>query len=848
MKILRQLTAVAMLLVAVALQAQTRDYTLTINVTAATGESLEGTTFSLKQIDYSMSYSVSETKLNASGTCVIKVYGGNHELVIKKDGLNTYEETFNVAGDATKNITLTEAVREPFSLDATLIHDAYTGRDDVLLTWNKEKPAFFDDFESYTDWSIKFGDWTGIDGDRQAAAALLGSYMNRGTLQYAQIINPMTVDPTWWYEYEVLRPYSGRQYVGFTRTESGEANDDWLISPAITVGVDNVVRFMAKAADKYRERFEVGITLVDEPTAKDFTILSSGNYETVTYEQWVPKVYDLSAYSGKTVKIGIHYIGEANRGGAFMLMVDDFYVGQPDGIETASVSLLRRAGVRTATASQPTFVTYLDGVESGRTTDCSYTFVGLSDGQHTLGVKAVYQTAETSTSTTTVTIDKSSNVPVHIRVSTNNGASSEGITVNLTNKATSEEYHAVVAEGYASIVSLPAGDYLLNIAEEAYETVERELAISGSVYVYEIRLKERLITPYNLTADVTANAESPELIDVLLSWNQDLGFADSFETYEDFSTKFGEWTTYDLDNLPVYPIGLGSADNVVSFPGSGTATQPKPAAPMVFNPKMTVPSMAADQAILAPTGDKTVIFFSPQRATADKWLISPAQVIREGYEWHVTAKAYSSYPETVEFCISESPEPANFTVLDQVQLPEGYWQTYSLDLGAYAGKTVYLGIHYISNDAFLAQVDDFYVGPGEGGAAGFVGDVQNYSVSLDGNNVGTTQSTDYTFSALQNVNHVFGVAAHYLSGDSETAFYNYQAQGGVANLERIGVTVAGTKGAIVVTADSLQTVEVYGATGIRYASATVDGSVEMALPAGLYLVRVGQTSAKVVVR
>ncbi len=433
-------------------------------------------------------------------------------------------------------------------------------------------------------------------------------------------------------------------------------------------------------------------------------------------------------------------------------------------------------------------------------------------------------------------------------MSTNNGASADGITVNLTNKATSEEYHAVVAEGYASIVSLPAGDYLLNIAEEAYETVERELAISGSVFVFEVRLKERLITPYNLTADVTANAESAELIDVLLSWNQDLGFADSFETYEDFSTTFGGWTTYDLDKLPVYPIGLGSADNIVSFPGSGTATKPEPAAPMVFNPKTTVPSMAADQAILAPTGDKTVIFFSPQRAAADKWLISPAQVIREGYEWHVTAKAYSSYPETVEFCISESPEPANFTMLDQVQLPEGYWQTYSLDLGAYVGKTVYLGIHYISNDAFLAQVDDFYVGPGEDGASGFVGDVEHYNITLDGNNVESTQSTNYTFTALTNANHVFGVAAHYVSGTSETAFYNYQAQGGVANLERMGVTVAGAKGAIVVTADSLRTVEVYGATGIRYASATVDGSVEMALPAGLYLVRVGQTSAKVVVR
>ena len=529
-----------------------------------------------------------------------------------------------------------------------------------------------------------------------------------------------------------------------------------------------------------------------------------------------------------------------------MLMVDDFYVGQPESTETPSLS--RRGRQLTATASQPTFVAYLDGVEACRTSECSYTFGNLSDGTHTLGVKAVYQTTETSIVTTTIDVDKSSSIPVTINVTTNNSASADGISVDLTNKATSEEYRATVVDGVASIASLPKGDYLLNVAAEAYETVERDIVVAGESYSTEVGLIERLITPYNLTADVTANAESPELIDVLLSWNQDLGFVDSFETYEDFSTKFGDWTTYDLDQMPVYPIGLGSADNIVSFPGSGTATQPKPAAPMVFNPKTTVPSMVGDQAILAPTGDKTVIFFSPQRAAADKWLISPAQVIREGYEWHVTAKAYSTYPEKVEFCISESPEPANFTVLGQIQLPEGYWQTYSLDLAAYAGKTVYLGIHYISYDAFLAQVDDFYVGPGEDGASGFVGDVEHYNITLDGNNVESTQLTNYTFKALSNTNHVFGVAAHYVSGTSETAFYNYQAQGGVADLERMGITVAGKKGAIAVATDSLKTVEVYGATGIRYVSTAVDGHVEMALPAGLYLVRVGQASAKVIVR
>ena len=54
----------------------------------------------------------------------------------------------------------------------------------------------------------------------------MGSYPNRGIMQYAQIINPLTVVPTWWYDYPILRPYGGQQYVGFTRTSSGNANDE----------------------------------------------------------------------------------------------------------------------------------------------------------------------------------------------------------------------------------------------------------------------------------------------------------------------------------------------------------------------------------------------------------------------------------------------------------------------------------------------------------------------------------------------------------------------------------------------------------------------------------------------
>ena len=214
--------------------ALSRDCNLTVKVVTATGESLEGQRVMLVQTDYSMTYGASETTLDAAGECRLKVYSGNHRLTVERAGYAAYAEDFPVTGDMTLNVTLTEDVRNPFALKLAERHDPMTGKNDVTLQWNREDPVFFDDFESYTAFDTEFSPWTGIDGDHAAAAPLQGSYPNRGTLQYAQVINPLVVEPSWWTDYPVLRPYGGKQYVGFVRTYGGSANDDWLISPAVT--------------------------------------------------------------------------------------------------------------------------------------------------------------------------------------------------------------------------------------------------------------------------------------------------------------------------------------------------------------------------------------------------------------------------------------------------------------------------------------------------------------------------------------------------------------------------------------------------------------------------------------
>ena len=327
-------------------------------------------------------------------------------------------------------------------------------------------------------------------------------------------------------------------------------------------------------------------------------------------------------------------------------------------------------------------------------------------------------------------------------------------------------------------------------------------------------------------------------LNALFQWNQDLGFSDSFETYEDFSSNFGDWTVLDLDKMPVYPIALGDISNVISFPGSGTAESPAATKTMVFNPYKTTPSMESDPNILAPDGKKTVIFFSSQRAESDDWLISPIFKIHENYVWQVTAKAYDMFPEFIEFAISTSKEPETFAVIDKVQLTKE-WTEYSIDLSAYAGQEVYLGIHYITNDGFLSQIDQFYVGPDkEAGNAATVGLVDHYEVMLDNVVVAQPATNQFLFEDVTEGAHTASVKAVYKSGESETASITFNAVSGINEL-LAGNKITGCRGYISCELAEQASIRVYDASGKLVASDLYEaGTSTIQVPAGIYIVHI----------
>ena len=281
--------------------------------------------------------------------------------------------------------------------------------------------------------------------------------------------------------------------------------------------------------------------------------------------------------------------------------------------------------------------------------------------------------------------------------------------------------------------------------------------------------------------------------------------------------------------MPVYPIALGSQTNIVSFPGSGTANQPTAIPPMVFNPWKTTPAMLpTDPAMYAPDGDKYVVFFSPQRSTADKWLISPLVDIHEGYEFKVTAKSYtSSLPESIEFAVSENggDHPEDFTVISSAKnMPSEMWSEFSTPLAAYEGKQVRLAVHYNTYDGFFAQVDNIKVEPENGGGTVMnYGNVVKFNIYLDNTKVGETDKSEYSLTGLTEGTHTIGIEAVYKNATSEMATYQLV----VSSIGEVTISTMPAKA------------EVFTLSGQKM-NCSVD-----ALPQGVYVVKSGNKVMKV---
>lgn len=189
---------------------------------------------------------------------------------------------------------------------------------------------FEDSFETYDDFAIaNVGSWTLTDVDLKNTYGFQGiTFLNSGVPKSFQVFNATTTAPP-------LTPSANSDWTAKTgnksmvcfaaSTPAPSVNNDWLISPQITLGESgNQLSFYAKSCDATygAEKFKVGVSTTGTAPA-NFTVISDGMFMvTDPAKTWIQYIFDLDAYANQPIYISINCISDDQFGFA----VDDFQV------------------------------------------------------------------------------------------------------------------------------------------------------------------------------------------------------------------------------------------------------------------------------------------------------------------------------------------------------------------------------------------------------------------------------------------------------------------------------------------------------------------------------------------
>jgi len=186
-----------------------------------------------------------------------------------------------------------------------------------------------DDFESYADFTLNpTGVWTFVDVDQSTTYGFSGiTFTNSDSAMAAIVFNPTTCTPA----LTSLVPQSGSKVLAFFAATT-PPNNDWMISPALSVTETYSINFWARAmtTDYGKERFKIGYSTTTNDISA-FTFIQPGNYVEVD-SIWTEFTYSFP--------VGAKYIAlNCVSNDAFILFLDDVTIQTGGGVgitETAS--------------------------------------------------------------------------------------------------------------------------------------------------------------------------------------------------------------------------------------------------------------------------------------------------------------------------------------------------------------------------------------------------------------------------------------------------------------------------------------------------------------------------------
>lgn len=311
---------------------------------------------------------------------------------------------------------------------------------------------------------------------------------------------------------------------------------------------------------------------------------------------------------------------------------------------------------------------------------------------------------------------------------------------------------------------------------------------------------------------------------------------DDFENYPDFTIdNFGDWTMHDLDQGTTL-IGISSSLGTFTWDNVG-----KPQAYIIFNPK----SVGVQTLCTAHSGDRCLVSFESGAGNND-WLVSPALSGREQTISFFTRCVLDQFPETFDVMVSSSgTDPEDFTMLAANQLvTTSSWQKLAYELPA---GTRHFAIVCKSDGGFGFMLDDFEFVPSQPDV-----ELTGYNVyrdlSLLESELGETMYLDTTCDP--NKTYRYHVTATYTDGESifsnpvEICAASVGSIAGDSDTPRI-YSVAGN---IITQAPAGSPVTVHTIDGRCLYSFASTGTERMSVAPGIYVVRAGTATAKLIVK
>ena len=225
-------------------------------------------------------------------------------------------------------------------------------------------------------------------------------------------------------------------------------------------------------------------------------------------------------------------------------------------------------------------------------------------------------------------------------------------------------------------------EFSVDLAEEGDYLFEASMEVEGDP------------TPDNNKMELTVSSQAPADPTVL-----------DFESCLDFSIEnFNPlWKTVDRDQAVNY--GFPAAN--FPFPSMNWAF-------IVFNPDLTTPPMTGVQNIAPHGGKRFGASFASTEGQNDDWLISPRLSLTSDHpklSFYVKSYAAAYGFERYNVLIStENDNPDSFVKIGETrEAPYQDWELVEVDLSSYAGKTVYLAIQCVSQNAFIFMIDDISI-------------------------------------------------------------------------------------------------------------------------------------------